>query len=149
MTRKKLFLYWLIGAWFIGLITLLSAHRLTSASSFEVQNPDLVAGGKLFTPTCDNGYCHGKDGTGGSAPTLRGKKFTSEYLLRVIANGISGTPMPAFKNSYSQKEIQQLATYVVWLSKFDAKTALPSLPKASENPAEGAKTSIKTGEKSA
>jgi putative heme-binding domain-containing protein len=128
MTRKKRFLYGLIGVWFIGLITLLSAHRHTSASSFEAQNPDLMAGSKIFTPTCSNGYCHGKDGSGGSAPSLRGKAFTTEFLIRVIANGIPGTPMPAFKNAYSQKEIEQLAAYVLWLSKTDASKPLPALP---------------------
>jgi putative heme-binding domain-containing protein len=129
----------IVCLWFLGgcVFFLMPANTdkfgKTAAAGSPSQSELLTAGSKLFTPTCDNGYCHGKDGTGGSAPSLRGKSFTLDYLLRVISNGISGTPMPAFKNSYSQKEIQQLATYVVWLSKIDAKASLPPLPKASDN----------------
>jgi putative heme-binding domain-containing protein len=121
----------------------------TAAAGFQSQAEMLAAGSKLFTPTCDNGYCHGKDGTGGNAPPLRGKNLAADYLLRVISNGISGTPMPAFKNSYSQKEIQQLAAYVAWLSKYDAKTALPTLPKASDSAPTDAKPPVNIGDSSA
>jgi putative heme-binding domain-containing protein len=139
----------IIVLWIVGGVALLSSSPIlqgykTDAASKQTQAEMIAAGSKLFTPTCSNGYCHGKDGVGGSAPTLRGKQFNLDYLLRVIANGISATPMPAFKNAYSAKEIEQLAAYVLWLSKVNPKAELPPLPKESGKSSNEAKTSINT-----
>src|SRR5437763_16715794 len=103
MKPKKRKHLWILSLWLIGAGFLLTSHKETNASPTQSQS-DLIAGGsRLFTPTCSNGYCHGKDGTGGNAPTLRGKSFSPEYLLRIISNGVPGTPMPSFKNTYTGK----------------------------------------------
>jgi mono/diheme cytochrome c family protein len=124
----------LLSFWLIGLFALLAFNQgvKTSAAisqSTLQQNNLIVAGSKLFNPTCSNAYCHGNAGFGGSAPTLRGKQFTMEQVIRVITEGVSGTPMPAFKNNYSKKEIEQLAAYVMWLSKTPPNKPLPPLPR--------------------
>lgn len=77
----------------------------------------IEAGSKLFVPTCASGYCHGPNGKDGSAPALQGRSFTPEFLTRVISDGVSGTPMPAFKNQLSAAQIQQLVAYVMSLPK--------------------------------
>lgn len=120
--------------WLVALLVLLavSGSEKTHAArvqSTAPQNAMIVAGSKLFNPTCSSGYCHGNAGFGGSAPTLRGKQFTLEQVTRVITEGVSGTPMPAFKNNYSKKEIEQLAAYVMWLAKTPPNKQLPPLPK--------------------
>jgi len=84
----------------------------------HAQQPALVEpGSKLFSPSCSSAYCHGANGKDGSAPALQGRSFTPEYLTRVISDGVSGTPMPAFKNQYSPAQIQQLVAYVMSLPK--------------------------------
>ncbi len=124
----------LLSSGIIGLVCLVTALAFNKTSAAirqsTVQQPSLiVAGSKLFNPTCSSGYCHGNAGFGGSAPTLRGKQYTFEQVTRIISDGVSGTPMPAFKNNYSKKEIEQLAAYVLWLAKTPPNKQLPPLPK--------------------
>src|SRR5262249_32827533 len=80
-------------------------------------------GGRLFNPTCGSAYCHGANGAGGSAPPLRGRNFTDEYLTRVISEGVPRTPMPAFKNQHSPEQIRQIVAYVMSLPKGGAAPA--------------------------
>jgi putative heme-binding domain-containing protein len=62
---------------------------------------------------------------------LRAKKYTSEFLIRVISEGVSNTPMRAFKEDYSKDQIRQLAAYVQSLSgKATEDAAPPSTPAA-------------------
>jgi alcohol dehydrogenase (cytochrome c) len=108
-------------AWF-GVFTWLSFQPSmmgSTATASVVQNqPALIEqGSKLFNPTCSNAYCHGANGTGGSAPSLRDRNFTAEYVARIIAEGKAGTAMQSFKGQYSPEQIQQLTAYVMSLSK--------------------------------
>lgn len=59
--------------------------------------------------------CHGVELEGGGAPTLRGvgDHLNKEELVDIITNG-KGEGMPAFKESLSAEQIDQIAT---WLSK--------------------------------
>ncbi len=88
-----------------------------AASGMQNQPSLIELGGKLFNPTCSNAYCHGANGTGGSAPSLRDHNFTAEYVARIISEGKAGTSMQSFKNQYSPEQIQQLTAYVMSLSK--------------------------------
>jgi putative heme-binding domain-containing protein len=76
----------------------------------------IMTGGKLFAGSCSNSYCHGSAGSGGGGPKLKDRNFTPEHLTRVITDGIPGTGMPAFKNSYDQNQIAQIVAYVLSLS---------------------------------
>lgn len=75
--------------------------------------------GKLtFASTC--AQCHGKNGDGGSAPTLNSKEFlkstTDDQIHALIAGGISGTEMPAwgldYGGTFTDEQISQIVAYI-------------------------------------
>jgi mono/diheme cytochrome c family protein len=83
-------------------------------SGTNLKDPRLIAeGAKLFAPTCGTAYCHGANGDGGGAPRLRGKDLDSQYVFKTIANGVSGTAMPAFKSDFSEDQIWRLVAFVL------------------------------------
>lgn len=75
-------------------------------------------GTQLFANNCSS--CHGKDATGGSAPTLNSKEFlastTDAQIHTLIAGGVSGTDMPAwsleFGGTLTDEQVNQLTTYL-------------------------------------
>ena len=73
----------------------------------------IAEGAKLFGPNCSSGYCHGASGAGGGGPRLRGRGLDAPYLFKVISNGISGTPMMAFKSELSQEDIWKLVAFIM------------------------------------
>jgi len=89
----------------------------------------LVSGSNLFSANCAS--CHGKQGTGGSAPTLNSKEFlsstTDEQIALLVSGGVSGSSMPAWSQDYggvlTSEQIHQLVTY---LRSLEAKA--PSVP---------------------
>ena len=64
----------------------------------------------LFEAKCSS--CHGTDGTAGigNAANLQTSKIDSATITQTILNGKNG--MPSFKNTLSDIEIKQLASYV-------------------------------------
>jgi alcohol dehydrogenase (cytochrome c) len=69
---------------------------------------DAAAGMQVFADNCSG--CHGLSGTGANGgPTLVGQT-DREAVLRQVRDGGGG--MPAFKGSLSEKEIQDVASYV-------------------------------------
>jgi putative heme-binding domain-containing protein len=68
------------------------------------------------------------------APSLRVKKYTAEFLTRVISEGVPNSPMRAFKEDYSKDQIRQLAAYVQSLSGKAADDAVPPSKPAAEIP---------------
>src|SRR5215469_14798647 len=73
----------------------------------------IAEGAKLFLPNCSSAYCHGSEGKGGGAPPLRDKGLETAYLFKTISNGISGSPMRAFKSELSDEKIWQLVAYIM------------------------------------
>lgn len=73
---------------------------------------DLAAGAQLFQVHC--ALCHGAKGEGGKGPTLAvpalPRAADDPALLRLIAQGIGGTEMPASK--LGAAEIAQVAAFV-------------------------------------
>lgn len=75
-------------------------------------------GAQLFAANC--AQCHGKDATGGSAPTLNAREFlkgtTDEQMHVLISGGISGTQMPAWSVDYggtmTDQQVNQIVTYL-------------------------------------
>lgn len=75
-------------------------------------------GHTLFTASC--AQCHGKDATGGSAPTLNSKEFlkntADNQIVALVAGGVSGTAMPAWSLDYggtfTDEQVRQVVTYL-------------------------------------
>jgi mono/diheme cytochrome c family protein len=85
------------------------AQQLTSYRSL---------GSDLFQTNCSE--CHGKGGTGGSAPVLNSQQFlkstTDDQIANLIAGGVPGTEMPAwslaFSGTLTDEQIHQITTYL-------------------------------------
>ncbi|MFI5042135.1 MAG: c-type cytochrome, partial [Acidimicrobiales bacterium] len=82
------------------------------------QNSYREIGTQLFANNCSS--CHGKNGTGGSAPVLNSKEFlkstTDAQIQTLISGGISGTEMPAWSLQYggtlTDEQVRQITTYL-------------------------------------
>jgi mono/diheme cytochrome c family protein len=78
--------------------------------------PEMMQGGNLFIITCSSSFCHGEGGVGAQGPSLRNRNFTPDFVRNTVTNGRSGTPMPAFKDSMSQAELNMIVDFVMTLS---------------------------------
>jgi putative heme-binding domain-containing protein len=89
-------------------------------------------GAALFAMTCQ--VCHGQAAIGGVGPALRGAKFTTDFVRKVLQDGRPGTMMPGFSATMSAAEIAQIARYVVQLQSPDgpAPPGLRGTPSAGE-----------------
>ncbi|HET9728107.1 MAG TPA: c-type cytochrome, partial [Acidimicrobiia bacterium] len=75
-------------------------------------------GATLFSANC--AQCHGKEATGGSAPTLNSQQFlkstTDEQMRVLISGGVSGSAMPAwsldFGGTLTDEQVRQLVTFL-------------------------------------
>jgi len=75
-------------------------------------------GRQLFAGNCAS--CHGKEGVGGSAPTLNSQQFlkstSNGQIQSIVSGGISGTEMPAwsfeFGGTMTDEQVQQITTYL-------------------------------------
>jgi putative heme-binding domain-containing protein len=76
----------------------------------------VAQGGNLFAITCSSSFCHGEAGAGARGPSLRNRNFTPDFVRSTVMNGRSGTPMPSFKDSLSQAELNMIVGYVMSLS---------------------------------
>src|SRR6185437_3631217 len=86
-----------------------AAHAAPSAA-------ELAQGGNLFSITCSSSFCHGEAGVGAKGPSLRNRNFPPDFVRNTVLNGRSGTPMPSFKDSLSQAELNMIVGYVMSLS---------------------------------
>lgn len=75
-------------------------------------------GHQLFSADC--AQCHGKNATGGSAPTLNSSEFlkatADNQIAALIAGGVSGSDMPAWSLDYggtfTDEQVRQVVTYL-------------------------------------
>ena len=68
--------------------------------------PARVAAGKAaFGASCSSDYCHGPEGEGGGARSLRERPYAAQFLSRVIADGLPGTAMPGFNKEMTADQI--------------------------------------------
>jgi polyvinyl alcohol dehydrogenase (cytochrome) len=97
-----------------------SARASHAAQAPAAQNAQqrIDAGKKLYASACV--FCHGPGGKGGVAPALQGLSLSAKEAKDIISNGKSGTTMPAFKSTYSQTQIDDLAAYIFSLSSASA-----------------------------
>ena len=96
-----------------------------------VLSPDvnvLKVGRAVFEQSCSVGYCHGKAGRVGGGPRLRGKNWDSDYLIKVIEDGVPNSAMAGWKSRLSGEEIRAVVTYIGTLSKLGPNDPEPPLP---------------------
>jgi putative heme-binding domain-containing protein len=96
----------------IGALALLAAPATHAAPSAA----EVAQGGNLFAITCSSSFCHGEGGVGARGPSLRNRNFTPDFVRNTVLNGRSGTPMPSFKESVNQAELEMIVGYVMSLS---------------------------------
>ena len=80
----------------------------------EAAPADVAAGQRIFDAQC--GLCHGRDGAGGTGPTLQRATLRNaaddRALIDLVMNGIPATEMPAFVYSLTERTAWQTAAYV-------------------------------------
>ncbi len=89
---------------------------ITSTAQAAPSAAELAQGGNLFSITCSSSFCHGEAGVGARGPSLRNRNFPPDFVRNTVLNGRSGTPMPSFKDSLSQAELNMIVGYVMSLS---------------------------------
>jgi putative heme-binding domain-containing protein len=89
-----------------------------ASAALAQQQADIDAGAKLFSSACR--VCHGEAGVGNRAPALRGPRLTHEYVRKMIVDGKAGTMMPKFGAAFTQRQVGQLASYIVSLQRSDS-----------------------------
>ncbi len=78
-------------------------------------NGNSTAGHQLFSSTC--AACHGLDGRGGEhAPNIATdasiQRLSDNVITQIVKNGIPAGGMPAFKESFTNDQIQVVVTYL-------------------------------------
>ncbi|HYM74760.1 MAG TPA: c-type cytochrome [Candidatus Dormibacteraeota bacterium] len=96
--------------------------------------PGPSPGERTFTSTCSG--CHGLDGRGGErAPNIasntKTQRLSDAQLSNIIANGVSGTGMPAF-HSLSPAQLHSVVHYLRTLQGKSKSRALPGDPSNGE-----------------
>ncbi len=90
---------------FYTLIALLLATSLSAGSTMDVE--------KVFQEDCE--ICHGSNHEGGIGSDLRPNAINdkdSDTLSNIILNGLDGTAMPSFMNTFSEKEAKEMIKYL-------------------------------------
>jgi putative heme-binding domain-containing protein len=84
---------------------------------------DLAAGKRMFDAQC--AWCHGKDGSGGTGPTLQRPTLrhaaSDRSLVDIVRRGIPNTEMPSFEISLTERTAWQTAAYVRTLGRVAAR----------------------------
>lgn len=102
---------------------------LRADAKAEQQQNYEKTGGELFSTNCAS--CHGKQATGGTAPTLNSKQFlsttTDNQIALIVTGGVSGSSMSAWSLDYggslTDEQIRQMVTYLRTLE-----SKAPSIP---------------------
>jgi putative heme-binding domain-containing protein len=95
------------GILLTGIALALCGPREVGAGSDTVTD-----GAILFAKNCSVGYCHGKGGSAGRGPRLRGRTFSNRYLYRTIEEGIPASSMGGWKEVLSDAQIGVLVAYI-------------------------------------
>lgn len=103
-------------------------EQVPTVNPIPADETSLARGKALYQAHCLS--CHGPDGRGDGpaaaslpAPpadlTVHAPAHTDGELFRFIANGLRGTPMPAFKGTLSREDIWHLVNYIKSLAQFE------------------------------
>ena len=110
MNTWKRLRYWTLALALVALSIMLVAcgNAAEDGDDAPIPTPD---GSAVFAANCAS--CHGDDGSGGSrGPAIRPNDKSQDELLAIIADGIEGTRMPAYRGRISQTEIGTVIDYL-------------------------------------
>jgi len=112
------------------LVALLSFAAASAPASPGAQTAQAreAAGRTAFGTSCSSDYCHGPEGDGGGAPSLRERRYSPQFLTRVITEGVPSTAMPGFSKEMTSDQIAQMVDYVLSLSPAGSATAAVPAP---------------------
>jgi putative heme-binding domain-containing protein len=95
-----------------ALVLLPAAALLAQTQDHQYSSADIEAGSRLYVAQC--ALCHGPNGEAVAGINLRRGQFrraaSDDELRGVIAVGVPGTPMPAFK--FSSSELDALVAFI-------------------------------------
>ena len=106
---------------FIGMTAtlMLIATPASAQPPFDLADPARIAKGKSrFGANCA-AYCHGAEGVGGRAPSMKGNpNFSADAAYKVIVEGRRGGSdvMPPWGNAFTPEQIWELVAYLKYLS---------------------------------
>jgi putative heme-binding domain-containing protein len=114
------------------LVALLSVGAASTPASPGAQTAQarVAAGKTAFGTSCSSDYCHGPEGDGGGAPSLRDRRYSPQFLTRVITEGVPSTAMPGFNKEMTSDQIAQMVAYVLSLSPAGSAPATVPAPAA-------------------
>ncbi len=103
-------------------------EQVPTVNPIPADEASLARGKALYQAYCVS--CHGPQGRGdgpaaASLPvppadlTVHAPAHTDGELFRFIANGLRGTPMPAFKDTLGREDIWHLVNYIKGLGQFE------------------------------
>jgi cytochrome c oxidase cbb3-type subunit III len=104
----------------LALLPLSAIAQTRPAAPAGVSDP--AAGQRIFDAQC--AWCHGNGGDGGTGPNLHGRLRHATNLnsiVDIITAGIPGSDMPAFRSPLTERSIRQTASYVLSLSRANAR----------------------------
>ena len=118
MTKKSISTVALAGSIILlastGILSEGHFAQVQSKTASELKEPKLIRDGSaLFARTCASSYCHGSGGKGGGAPRLRPGNQSPSYLFKTVSDGVSGSPMIAFRNDLSEDKIWSLVAFIL------------------------------------
>lgn len=114
----------LVAAWYFA-----AASAQSSASPvLQTAQARVAAGRAAFGASCSSDYCHGPEGEGGGARSLRERPYTPQFLARVIADGVPSTAMPGFNKEMTAEQIAQVVAYVLSLAPAGSAAARATAP---------------------
>ena len=99
-------------AFFQGILLAGIALTLCGPREVGAGSDSVTDGAILFAKNCSVGYCHGKGGSAGRGPRLRGRTFSNRYLYRTIEEGIPASSMGGWKGVLTDTQIGALVAYI-------------------------------------
>ena len=110
-SRKTLRYLVLVLIVFAGLMMLAGCQDATQETEADETPPPTPVGAVVFAANCAG--CHGDSGSGGTkGPAIRPNDKDEAELFTIIADGVAGTDMPAYRGRISEAEVRTVIAYL-------------------------------------
>ena len=109
MYSRCLTMYFVVIALLLAGLLLAGCVRGTDEDQITT-TPTPENGPALFAQHCAG--CHGADGKGASGPSIKPPAFERQDLFLIVANGLPGTAMPAFRGQINEVEVEAIMDFL-------------------------------------